>query len=606
MPLGPRLHVAVVTADSGAALEWGAGYEYDLAFVEGGHTRGLRDDGVLVARYGEAELVEQLVYRAGDRPGFVVPAAEAEALRIVHGSCRKLHGAGHDALAHVDHLIELAVTRDRRPGLDASVVRPQLLCLTGDQVYADDVHTSLLRRLHVYAALDLDGREAVEIADLWPGRRAAALAAAGLTSGAMASHLVGFAEFVAMYVFAWSPVAWGLFDEIPDDLKGAHRALPRVRRALANVSSLMVFDDHEVTDDWNIRRSWFEAVMAGGLGRRVVRNGLLAYAVFQHWGNDPAAFEAGAGAALLGLLAAGWRGASGDRAAVIAVEHRLGLVADPGDLAGARAGAIDYGWCYETPAAVVVGLDCRMRRAFLGGQVDLASRAAIDERLPAGAARLTVVLSPTPVLGWRLLERVQALAGRLGLDVAFDDEAWGQSPAQAWLLARLLSRGPALVLSGDVHYGFAARLTVSGGAFAGRAVCNLVASALKNRSDGLCRLLHPLGWWRHALRGGPDAVLGEGDEAALRAELGAATVAAPWAGEGWVGEEGVVAPPPATRGVVELDGERRDRWPLCGWSQLGEVVLSPGEGWVEHVIWWADGEGRVKRQVDRVVFDFEG
>ncbi|MEZ4431806.1 MAG: hypothetical protein R3F65_05290 [bacterium] len=311
VPLGPRLHVAVVTADAGAALEWGAGYGYELEFSVGGQTRGLRDDGVLVARYAEASLEEQLVYRAGDRPGFVLPAAEVGALRIVHGSCRKLHGAGHDALAHVDHLIGLAVTRDRRPGLTAAVARPQLLCLTGDQIYADDVHTSLLRRLQVYAALDLDGAEGVEIADLWPGRRAAALAGAGLTSGAMGSHLVGFAEFVAMYVFAWSPVPWGLFEKVPDDLAAAFDALPRVRRALANVSSLMVFDDHEVTDDWNIRRAWFEAVMGGGYGRRVVRNGLLAYAVFQHWGNDPAAFAAGAGAGLLAALETGWRGRAG-------------------------------------------------------------------------------------------------------------------------------------------------------------------------------------------------------------------------------------------------------------------------------------------------------
>ncbi|MCB9550896.1 MAG: hypothetical protein H6705_03235 [Myxococcales bacterium] len=330
VPLGPRLHVAVVTADAGAALEWGAGYGYELEFSVGGQTRGLRDDGVLVARYAEASLEEQLVYRAGDRPGFVLPAAEVGALRIVHGSCRKLHGAGHDALAHVDHLIGLAVTRDRRPGLTAAVARPQLLCLTGDQIYADDVHTSLLRRLQVYAALDLDGAEGVEIADLWPGRRAAALAGAGLTSGAMGSHLVGFAEFVAMYVFAWSPVPWGLFEKVPDDLAAAFDALPRVRRALANVSSLMVFDDHEVTDDWNIRRAWFEAVMGGGYGRRVVRNGLLAYAVFQHWGNDPAAFAAGAGAGLLAALETGWRGASGDRAAVAAVEERLGMVAEAG------------------------------------------------------------------------------------------------------------------------------------------------------------------------------------------------------------------------------------------------------------------------------------
>ena len=35
--------------------------------------------------------------------------------------------------------------------------------------------------------------------------------------------------------------------------------LPKVRRALANVATYMVFDDHDVTDDWNIGRAWRDA-----------------------------------------------------------------------------------------------------------------------------------------------------------------------------------------------------------------------------------------------------------------------------------------------------------------------------------------------------------
>ena len=57
-------------------------------------------------------------------------------LRIVHGSCRRPHANVPDLLADLDGLIEKARTN----GLE----RPHQLFMTGDQIYADDVATSLL------------------------------------------------------------------------------------------------------------------------------------------------------------------------------------------------------------------------------------------------------------------------------------------------------------------------------------------------------------------------------------------------------------------------------------------------------------------------------
>jgi hypothetical protein len=57
-------------------------------------------------------------------------------LRIVHGSCRKAHGEGLDALALLDSLI----TGKAGSAYD----RPHQLLLTGDQIYADDVADILL------------------------------------------------------------------------------------------------------------------------------------------------------------------------------------------------------------------------------------------------------------------------------------------------------------------------------------------------------------------------------------------------------------------------------------------------------------------------------
>ena len=50
----------------------------------------------------------------------------------------------------------------------------------------------------------------------------------------------------------------------------------------------MVFDDHDVTDDWNLSRAWRDRVLhlarwAGASSPRP----LVAYALFQDWGNDP-------------------------------------------------------------------------------------------------------------------------------------------------------------------------------------------------------------------------------------------------------------------------------------------------------------------------------
>src|SRR5690606_9678583 len=76
----------------------------------------------------------------------------------------------------------------------------------------------------------------------------------------------------------------------PGELNAFRDGIPKVRRALANVSTYMMFDDHEVTDDWNLSAIWRDRVLTSPLGRTVLRNGLLAYLLCQGWGNDPQAF----------------------------------------------------------------------------------------------------------------------------------------------------------------------------------------------------------------------------------------------------------------------------------------------------------------------------
>ena len=67
--------------------------------------------------------------------------------------------------------------------------------------------------------------------------------------------------------------------------------LQDVRRMLANIPSYMIFDDHEVTDDWNMTRDTCKALYGHPLGLRVAQNALVAYSLCQHWGNVPEVFE---------------------------------------------------------------------------------------------------------------------------------------------------------------------------------------------------------------------------------------------------------------------------------------------------------------------------
>jgi hypothetical protein len=131
------------------------------------------------------------------------------------------------------------------------------------------------------------------------------------------SHLLRFAEYAIAYLFSWSDCPWLLpfpsgtavglpqkqaehWDKQVADIQQFARSQPYVRRALANIPSYMICDDHDVSDDWNLNQAWCLRVLSKPLGRQVVQNAMLAYALFQGWGNTPEQFvEPGPGALLL-------------------------------------------------------------------------------------------------------------------------------------------------------------------------------------------------------------------------------------------------------------------------------------------------------------------
>ena len=49
----------------------------------------------------------------------------------------------------------------------------------------------------------------------------------------------------------------------------------------------MIFDDHDVTDDWNLTRGWEQEVYGNPFSKRMIGNALIGYLLCQGWGNAP-------------------------------------------------------------------------------------------------------------------------------------------------------------------------------------------------------------------------------------------------------------------------------------------------------------------------------
>ncbi|MFC7529256.1 hypothetical protein [Actinoplanes sp. GCM10030250] len=455
-------------------------------------------------------------------PAFPGPPDDVAKLTILHTSCRKVHGGGRDALAGSAQVI-----RDR---LSAGEARPHLLVLSGDQIYADEVPAPLVPRI-ARISTDLVGVEDSAMFAPLPriGGRQTRSEQFHLTSSAARDHLWRLGEFLAVYLLYWSDLLWpaalpawadvqpgaldpasGLDEQTWQGLRDAtatfRAGLPEVRRVLATVPSLMVLDDHEVTDDWNLDHPWVAGVYADSAGSRIVTNGLLAYALCQHWGNVPARFATAGTPEAAVLAAVAFTGSSPD---TLVLRKALGLPAavppappsvlrDLTDPAAVRydvtLGPAD-GWPVR-----VIGLDERTAREFR--RVDHpAARiglAALSRMLPgpdpAEAVPLTLVVAPSPILGTHVIEHViQPAVGLFpGGSVYADFESWSAATASHQeLLRRLAAYAPLVFLSGDVHYGGTAALSYTRAAGTTRAA-QITSSSARN-ADTKTMVLHLFG-----------------------------------------------------------------------------------------------------------------
>jgi hypothetical protein len=544
--VGAQLHIAAVTArapEEGRALQPEVLYCYNVFFAspdaEGdiglastasAGEPNLLTPGVLVNDPLSAGEVAQLIYPGMPLPSFALPAVTLEQMRLFHGSCRKPHGVGRDALATLDHVLTTTASDPLQ--------RPQQLYLTGDQIYADDVAGALLPALMEAAEFLVGAEEMPGIAQglagrslTTPGRRARAVRElAHFTTTSGGNHLLTRGEYLAMYLFCWSDVLWpdalpsaeAVWQAIPEarpedpreheqalatwqlearELTDFRLNLPHVRRALANTPTYMVFDDHDVTDDWYLDGAWCAAALHSHLGRRILRNALCSYALCQAWGNDPDQFDAPNGQSFLALMDR-WRGdevSADDSKDAGLLEAYLGLPdAFSGEGTLPRTDrALRWHFTVATPAYRMIVLDERTRRVYDDPHAapGLLSEEAMAEQIGdpiPGDGRLTLLVAQTPVLGVSIVATIQFLQRN---HYIYDRESWALN-ARIWqqLLQRLARFGCVVILSGDVHYGYGALVEyweqAEGSALRGTAtIVNFTSSALKNAAAGVQKAL---------------------------------------------------------------------------------------------------------------------
>ncbi len=533
--LGKNLHVYLLQARAidGAGFRTDELLYYCIDTVEAGSN-------VRSPLFSEEEL-GKLVYGSHPYPSFVIPGALK---RILHGSCRKPHGGFDaanqaplpDALAHGHTLLEQTC--------DDIAQRPAVLLLTGDQIYADDVAVSLLAMLRPQALaitgaqekLPLIGGAAAPADFLDPatiplhGRKTALQDKhngidSGFSSGQSENQLFTFGEFAAMYIYAfgncpgWNPV-WDLnalhglgvadgadaaFEKQSPPLRFYHDTLANIRRLLANVSTYMMFDDHDVTDDWNITQDWYDGVRQSPLGQRIVSNALAAYWGFQAWGNDPDNF---------------------DKDLILTIALHLGNADNDPDV-GARYDLHTWksrGWGFSVPTdPPIIAIDSRTQRQFESKYYpsQLLDRYALDwlrvelAKLKTGQQitgdTCPIFIACTPVMGYAVVEVLQHfalwLAGKLEnykwvqrleglmnvegsltgwLVNTLDAESWHSNKDGFVNFMDTLSQRMGITrctfLSGDVHYAFSATATFKHGD--GKLFCyQLTSSALSNEPD---------------------------------------------------------------------------------------------------------------------------
>jgi hypothetical protein len=422
-----------------------AGHHYALLVVDG-LTAGT------IVDYAVALDGTRAWPRDGEPGGVIRPPRSDTHLTLAFGSCRVSlpHHPPYSrtkdedkAGREVDALAALAHRMEREP----PERWPDALLLGGDQVYADEVSPAIAAR--IAQRRDPSQGAGTEVAD--------------------------FEEYTWLYHEAWGD--------------------PALRRLLAIVPTAMIFDDHDVHDDWNTSGTWERAMRAKGWWEERIVGAYVSYWIYQHIGNlSPGELREHE-------LFQQVRGSTGDMAPVL---RRWAREARD-EVAGTR-------WSYTRTfgRTRLVVLDTRAGRLIADdAQRQMLSPEQwswVSEQLTGDVDHL-LIASTLPLLlapglhaleGWN--EAVCAgawggLAARAGERIrqGLDLEHWSAFRTSFNLLVDELravgsgERGapPAsiVVLSGDVHHAYLAEAGFPRGAGVRSAVVQAVCSPIRNPLD---------------------------------------------------------------------------------------------------------------------------
>ncbi len=519
-------------------------------------------------------IIEELIYPPYGLPSFFIQS-EKQPLNLLFGSCRKIHGPGFDALSCGDDLVQKHANQITK--------RPSVLFLGGDQIYADDI-SSVIMPIITSLSEKITGDEEKLLYDVNSHSNTADSTSTNTyhfgSRGALLSsevglehiehfadnHIIKWGEYAALYCLAWNSKLWPddwepsahaltdkkeVFTNIDEKQKDKivekrierhkteiervsrfFKTLPKVRRLLSNISCYMIFDDHEISDDWNTSFDWKSKMHNNSIGIQLLSNGLSNYAIFQAWGNQPLYFPPHIMENIRIFSEKASRGQ-------IDFENRLSFYND------FTLGFDNWDFVSATyPRALF--LDTRTQRSFeyfsdldeaiirwdklkeklisrVNKTINFILRATdniINEDNAEAIARNTparlinqkyfewikekhgkqlkgqdiLLISATPIFGLQRFEDVVRYGGQLFNIHQWDNEAWAANYTGYLNLLRFLSLElkpkNCVILSGDVHYGFAVSNEVELGELENATnYIQITSSSLKNNAkDQLDRI----------------------------------------------------------------------------------------------------------------------